>query len=344
MTGTEAGSGVLSIDEAVNEILGAEHDEHEQPQAETVEKNAQETREEGKEIQEATSPEASDADGAETQTEGEATAEGETSEAEEAQPEPLEAPQFWDAASKEHFGKLDPVIQQIILDKENERTAYVTRQAQEAADKRKAADGEMQKLAQLTQGLDQFIPQAKKVFANRWEGADQPNFWTNVAAEYGAEGALKLRGIYDQEAAALQKLETTQAQAQQVQFQRFVETETTKLHELVPDLADPKLGTSRKQALGTFLVGLNIPVAAIKHMTAVEAAIAYDAMQWRNGRATAAKLATKKAPVPTQKTQPVKAAGAVKPQSTQQARIKTLMSKKALTIDEAVELGELRGE
>ncbi len=78
----------------------------------------------------------------------------------------------------------------------------------------------------------------------------------------------------------------------------------------------------------------------IPQMSALEAGVAYDAMQWRNAKAKAKAETMLKAPreaAPRKRT-PAKAGG-----SAQQNRIAALSNKRQLTIDEAVELHNLKG-
>lgn len=343
-TATSADSGVLSLDDAVAQ-LSSGADEHEQTQTAETGVTTEQTEtatdrgEEAHEIQEAGS-EASDAEGAEGQTEGEAEEqEGEQGEA-EAELQPLEAPKFWDADQKQRFAELPRDIQEYILKKEDERNVFTSRQAQEAAEKRKAADAEAQKLATLAAGLDQLLPRANKVFADRWSNVD----WNAVLEQYGTEQYLKLQNQMKAEQAELTSLERAKGATEQAQYERFVQTESAKLNEMVPDFADPKQGKARKEATIKFLVDNHVPVERLKDLTALEAALAYDAMRWRNGQATAEKLKAQKKPVvPTQKTQAAKPGANARPTSPQQAKIKALQSKRSLTIDEAVELADLTG-
>lgn len=287
-------------------------------------------------------PTAEDTTGAETQTDGEAeTEQAPDAEAEQAEQQPaLEPPKFWDADAKSRFGKLPREDQEYILKKEDERNAATAKALQQSTERSKAAEAEVSKLSALTAGLDKLLPQAQEAFKGRWENVD----WDKVVDTYGAEQALKYRNQMENERAQLQQLEAAKQQTQAIQFQRFVAEESAKLAEVAPDLADPKQGPARKEALGKFLTGLGVPADRIPWMTAVEAALAYDAMQWRNGKQTAEKLvAAKPQPAPAKKA-PAKPVGTNAPASPQHARIQALSRKSELSIDEAVELANLKGQ
>jgi hypothetical protein len=298
-------------------------------------------------------PTAENTTGAETQTDGETTAETTETEAEEANQPAIEPPKFWDADAKERFKALPPDVQEIIVRKEDERNSATARAMQESAEKKKAFDAEASRLQQLTAGLDKQIPVAldalkyqRDAYTQKWANVD----WNAVVDQYGADQALKLKNQHDSELAWLndqssriQQLQAVKAEAEKTKFQEFVAQEEAKLGQYAPELTDPKLGGERKQALGKFLMELGLPAERIPHLTALEAGIAYDAMKWRNGQATAKKLVNA-APIaaPAKKT-PAKPPASSAPGSTQSARIDVLSRKRELSIDEAVELANLKG-
>lgn len=298
-------------------------------------------------------PTAEDTSGAETQPDGETEAEA-TPEAEEKSEQPaIEPPKFWDADAKERFKALPPDVQEIIVRKEDERNAATARVMQESAEKNKVRDAEASKFQQLAATLDKQLPQAvdglkfaKDQYVAKWANVD----WNAVVDQYGADQALKLKNQHDSELAWLndqsvriQQLHAVKEEAKKADYQKFVAEEESKLAQLAPELTDPKLGNERKQALGKFLLESGVPAERIPHLTALEAAFAYDAMKWRNGQATAKKLvsATPTA-APVRKT-PAKPPASSTPGSTQSARIDALSRKRELSIDEAVELANLKG-
>jgi hypothetical protein len=63
--------------------------------------------------------------------------------------------------------------------------------------KRKAADGEASRIAQLNGVLDKLLPQAMETFKDRWENVD----WDAVVDQRGAEEALKLKNQMETEQA-----------------------------------------------------------------------------------------------------------------------------------------------
>lgn len=333
---TAADSSFLTIEQAVANLDAADTKrEDEAPaQAEAAPSTKQDTEAE---------PAAEDASEPETATEGDdAETEDADAEGDEPQLPAIEPPRFWDAEAKKRFGELPRDLQELVLSKEAERDKATALAMEEAATKRKAADGEASRIAQFNGVLDKLLPQAIETFKSRWEGVD----WNAVIDQRGAEEALKLQGQMRDEQGMVQQLQAAKNQAEQVQYQKFVETEAAKLPELAPDLVDPKLGSQRKAELGKFLLDSGVPAEQLRHISALETSIAYDAMRWRQAQAKAKEQAS--AP----KT-PAKPAIAPKPSvrstaapgrggSPQHARIQQLMRQPHRSVDEAVELMELQ--
>jgi hypothetical protein len=283
---------------------------------------------------------AADADGAETRTGGDDEADDEDeAEDDESEQVPLAPPKFWDAEAKERFGELPRDVQEIILRKEDERNAATSRALQETAEKRKALDAEGTRIGQLMYGLDRLVPHAMATFQHRWANVD----WNRMVDRHGAASALKMRNQFETEQRLLQQLHAAKSQTHGHGFRNYVASEGAKLAELAPDLAHAKLGPARKQALGKFLLELGIPAARIPYLSAHEAAIAYDAMRWRNGQSAADALVNARNPAQARRT-PAKPIAAAGPRSTNQARIGALSKKRELSLEEAVELANLKGQ
>lgn len=329
-----ADSGIISIDEAVANLDAVDKEEERaapDPVAAADEPNTE------------ADPAAEDAIEPETATDGEEAETDDAEEAEEAELPAIEPPRFWDAAAKERFRELPRDLQELVLAKETEGNVAVSKKIEEAAIARKAAEGEASKIAQITGVLDKLLPQALETFKSRWEGVD----WNAVIDQHGAEQALKLQNQMEQERGQVQQLQAAKVQAEQVQFAKFVEVESAKLPELCPDLVDPAKGNERKQALGKFLVSTGVPPESLRHMSALETSIAYDAMRWREAQAQAKAKSSAPKPVPKPAAVPkptVRATAApARGGSPNQARINVLNSKSNLTVDEAVELLDLTG-
>lgn len=329
-----ADNSILTVEQAVANLDAADN-EPEAPET-TVAASKEEPNTEAE-------PAAEDASEPETVADGEdaETEESET-EAEEAEQPAIEPPRFWDAEAKKRFGELPRDLQELVLAKETERDKATAKVIEEAALKRKAADGEASRISQLNGVLDKLLPQAVETFKSRWEGVD----WNAVVDQQGAEVALKLQNQMRAEQGVVQQLQAAKNEAEQVQYQKFVEVEAAKLSELAPDLADPKLGPQRKADLGQFLLKSGVPAENLRHISALESALAYDAMRWRNAQAKASEQASaprtqaKPAIAPKPSVKPT--AAPARSGSPQQARIAQLKSQKNLSIDEATELLDLQ--
>jgi hypothetical protein len=328
-------SGPITIDQAVSILDAAEKRDEAQPEA---------------------APEGPDTDAEPTATdasEPETVADGDTAEPEdgetEGEPEQsaIEPPRFWDAGAKERFRELPTDLQELVLAKETERDKATSKAIEEAALKRKAADGEASRIAQLNGVLDKLLPQVDETFRSRWENVD----WNAVVDQYGADQALKLKNQYEAEKTQVQQLVAARAEASQVQFQRYVQTEMAKLPSEAPELADPKLGEQRRGELAKFLVQemtkRGMDTANINRLSAWESSIAYDAMRWRQAQAKAKDQSSAPRTQPNRTVTPPKPS--VRPTATpgragspQQARLQQLSRKPSLTMDEAVELLDLK--
>src|SRR5262249_51783919 len=108
------------------------------------------------------------------------------------------------------------------------------------------------------------------------------------------------------------------------------------LRDEAPDLVDPKEGRARMSALSSFLVGQGFPAERLALMSAKEAAIAYDAMRWRQAEARARTQSQSK-PAPAN-ARPVVRPTAAQNQRTSTTRADDAMRRLAKTgrIDDAV--------
>jgi len=330
---SSAKSGAISIDQATA-ILGRKPKE-----GEACDCASGDDADDGEELDLLAIPMANDADGAETRTDGEDEVdEADQPEDDESEPAPLKPPKFWDAEAKKRFGELPRDVQEIIVAKEDERNTATARALQETAEKRKALDAEGSRLGQLMTGLDHLVPKAVAAFRHRWQNVD----WNRMVSHHGGDHALKMRNQFEAEHNQVQQLHAAKNEARHLGFRNFIASEEAKLASLSPDLVHAKQGQSRKAALGKFLIELGVPAARIPYLTAHEAALAYDAMRWRNGQSTADTLVKAQAPAQARRT-PAKPIAAAGPRSSTHARVGQLSKKRELSIEEAVELANLKG-
>lgn len=216
----------------------------------------------------------------------------------------IAAPRSWDAAERATFATLPPAAQEIISKREAERDRAVSKAQQEAATARKTAEVDLANLAQYKTTFDQIATRANQVFADRWANVDwvtlarnDPAAYTVAKAEYDAH-ASELQRVQDAQAAASK----VQQQEEQVRFQNYLREEFGKLGEIAPALADPKSGAEKRSQVAKFLLDQGIPQEALERISAVEMALAHDAMQFRQlkaqGKAVVAAKPAAQAPRP----------------------------------------------
>jgi hypothetical protein len=218
----------------------------------------------------------------------------------------IAAPKSWDAKERAEFAKLPRTAQEIILARETERDQAISRALNEASSAKTKAETEAQakvtaevaKLGELHTTLSQVVTQAQQAFAGKWDNVDwvafarqDPQAYTIAKAEYEADVAA----IQQTKAAEDVALRAKQ-EAQRAEFQNRQQAEAVRLSEIAPELVDPKDGPARRQKVAEFLVGLGIPQGALEGISALEAALAYDAMRFREGKAKLAPQAKPKAP------------------------------------------------
>ena len=235
----------------------------------------------------------------------EATAEGEQ---EQTQDEPagpaLDPPALWDDAGKAAFAALPREHQETILAQVGKQASNASKAIEQAAEARKAAEGQASKVTQLADALNGFLPKAMETFKGRWEGVD----WVSVAQQLDPQQYQAVRAQYEAEAQELERVRAATQQADALAYEEHVKKVNTDLPTAAPDLVDPKEGNARLQKVFSFLQGQGYQPDRLKHVTAQDLSLAYDAMRWREAQA-GAKTALKPTPKP--------AAPAVRPTAVQ---------------------------
>lgn len=265
----------------------------------------------------------------------------------------IAAPQSWDAEERATFKTLPPAAQEIILKRETERDRAVSKAQQEATGERKKAEAELTNLAQFKTVFEQVVTRAEKVFADKWANVDwlawaaqDPAAYTLGKAQFDAEQG-ELRQVQQAQTAA----EQVKQQAEQTQFQNYVKAEYVELSQVAPEMADPKTGPALRSTVTEFLQGLHrsdgqraIPDENITRISAIEMALARDAMEYRklkaSGKAVAARPAvpaTRPAPAPARAAAP-SAAPATRPTAQRTAEAAKNRFAQTRSTDDAVAL------
>jgi hypothetical protein len=325
----------LSIERAVG-LLGAEREKEDQPDASGAEDASVATS-------------AEDANGAETSENGDASPDSDTpaendktADTEDEGAPRLDPPRWWNKDAKARFAALSPELQAVVFAQEENRERVVQKAKQDAAEARKLADAHTAEMSQRLALLDRLAPDAAQLFAGRWANVD----WSRLPDQVGAEEAFKLKAQYEKERDTLGALHAMQQAASEENFRTFVATESEKLKSVAPDLTDETHGPTRKQELGRFLLAQGFPADRIQHMSADEAAIAYDAMRWRQAQSRAQALAqrqTRQQPAQPAKPPVKPTAAAARASQTRGADDAARRLKATGRIDDAIALLNARG-
>ena len=235
----------------------------------------------------------------------------------EAEPEadPINAPTYWPADKKAEFARLPADLQALVAEQEQGRVAAVNKAQQEATEARKSLSAETQRLAAVADQVRAVVEVAEQQHRRvipelgmTWDEVDWSAWF-----QQDRTTAAQFRAQYDLEQSELQRMTSAKQQADQLEYDQFLQAEMARIPELVPALVDPKEGPKRFQALQSHLMERGISQDRLKHITAVELSIAYDAMQWRQAQANAQAL--KSAPrTASPAPRPVRPSGGAPPQ------------------------------
>lgn len=237
----------------------------------------------------------------------------------------VEPPHYWDAAAKARFAELSPELQAVTLEQWKNGERVVNKAQEEAATARKGADEARQKAeaeftsaADLNRRLGEIVPKAEETFKSRWDGVD----WVALS-KADPDQYVQAKAMFDAEQADLQRLQVARQDADKVENEKrtqarteLVKAEAEKLKTLAPDLADPKQGPARMRELVDFLTGAGLSTQQLANASALELALAYDAMKHRKALAAAASAARPKTPPIPARPAARPAAGGGTPQKT----------------------------
>ena len=170
----------------------------------------------------------------------------------------ITAPASWTREEQDAFTKLPPALQQTISRRESQREAALTQRSQEAAEVRRAYDGERQAAAALRteylQGLQKMLvlaaPEAEALQNVDWvEAAKQPDLYTQLHAR-----REQLRGRLGAIEQAAQQHQQQMSAYQQQALGELVSKEHAALNEKMPDFADATKGSQLRKDLSSYLL------------------------------------------------------------------------------------------
>ena len=289
-------SETFTAEQAVAQLIAAENPPEQVEETPAVE---------GAEVAE-DQPETVEAEGEDPEAEGE--------EQEEAEAETVAAPDKWDAEDKAWFLKQPPEVQSKILEQETKRELVLNKareKASEEANQRVA--GEVNQVKAVAEVLKEIVPKALATFNQQWGEPD----WKATLEKYGPEETMRLQIAHRDELEQLQKLVQADEQAQAVARQARVTEESQKLRELAPELASD---ATKQKELASFLLKNGATNEDLENMSAVAAALAWDAFKYRNAQAAAS------APKPKPPAKPVLKPAAGQAQTSTQRTVQQLQN------------------
>lgn len=297
----------------------------------------------------------------------EANADVDDAETEEPATPAIDPPQFWDADGKERFAKLSPEVQKEVLAYEKQRTAAVAVAMQKSTETQKAYGAKLQQLQAVSEQIGEVVDEGESSVRGWQDRMQQWEDWfvSDEAAELAqtdpdAYRAQESRHRQEQIAARrtvqqVQALKEKKEAAEKAAFAAYAAEQTRLLPELAPELADPKEGPARQEALRTYLTSKGLAPETVRGISALEAAIAYKAMRFdavpnldevvrKAALYDRANAAAKTPPKPKQAQAgpTVAPTGQGQAQTSAEARFKQLSAKKSLSVDEATERAMLR--
>lgn len=213
-------TGALSVEDAVAHLSAEEavDDQPQTPEQPEIEDDAPETVSD--EADEAEVTEEDDADPSEDDPELPA----------------IDPPKSWDAEHKAKFDALPRDVQEYLTAREAERDKGVSMAQQRAAEARQKAEADVQALSALKPQIETLMGQAQKVFQQSWQGMDA-TAWSQLANTDPGR-YVQLKAQHDADVHAMQQLDAARQQAEAVEWQAFAQTQTARLPEVAPQLAD----------------------------------------------------------------------------------------------------------
>ena len=173
-------------------------------------------------------------------------------------PAAIEPPASWNTEERQAFSKLPPDLQQTIARRESQREAVLTQRSQEAAESRRAFEGERQAASaqrvEYLQGLQKMlalaVPEAQALQNVDWVAvqAASPAEYTRLQAMRDA-----LRGRLGAIETEFQQQQQLIAAHQQHQLGELVYNEHQRLNAAVPEFADQTKGAQLRKDLATYL-------------------------------------------------------------------------------------------
>lgn len=185
-----------------------------------------------------------------------------TSETQEANPEeslpPLELPRSWTKEQAENWNALPRTVQEYLSDRASKDSDAVRRSQNEAAEIRKAAEAERKQAEEVRKQYEAKLPTLVEAMRRQSEFADIRSL--DDVKKLQAEDPFRFQAwqVYQMDAQAVeaerQQAEQRQQNEKATARQAYAKEQDAKLHELIPDMKDPKKAAAIRASAVSMLV------------------------------------------------------------------------------------------
>ena len=209
----------------------------------------------------------------------------------EAPQEPIpDPPQSWSKEDREAWSELTPKAREVVLRREKDRDAAVSKAMQQASEVSKA----VQRLAEET---TQIAHLATSEFERKWGKGEEGNIdWVQLAhlsRQYPDQyDYVSTRAEFERERTDLREAQRQSAHKSELAHRAFIAEQSQELQRIAPELVDPKEGPARRTKVFAYLTDAGFPPEVLKDISAIELKIAWKAARFDEMEAKAKQAAT----------------------------------------------------
>jgi hypothetical protein len=227
----------------------------------------------------------------------------------EAPAEPIpDPPQSWSKEDHEAWAELTPKAREVVLRREKDRDAAVSKAMQQATEVSKG----LQALASQTQNIAHL---ATSEFERKWGRGEEGEIdWVKLARLSREDPQnydyTSTRAEFESERLELKQAQAAAAQQAELADRTYLAEQMKELERIAPELLDPKEGKARREKVTSYLIDAGFAPEVLRNISAVELKIAWKAARFDEMEAKAKQAATapRRNPVATP-AKPVRPAG-----------------------------------
>ena len=280
-TPAAAPSGPITLDQFVAEMDAAQASPAVEEEDEAAAPNPDNAAPEGGDVEE---------EAPEVEAVAEEDEDAEIEEVEEPEAPIPDPPQSWSKEDREAWTELTPKAREVVLRREKDRDAAVSKAMQTASEVTKG----LQVLAEQTQSIAHL---ATSEFERKWGKGEEGNIdWVKLAQltrddPYNYDYA-STRAEFERERFELKQAQATASQQAELADRTFIAEQTKELQRIAPELLDPKEGKARREKVFSYLTDHGFAPELLKNISAVELKIAWKAARFDEMEAKAKQAAT----------------------------------------------------